>query len=78
MPQLLRSGDVDLRIAAGEVIALLYELGRDQNEVSGGFAELGRRGVLDVLSLDALSPAVRSNRLLQEVVTSRRLVSRDC
>ena len=38
MPQLLRSGDVDLRIAAGEVIALLYELGRDQNEVSGGVA----------------------------------------
>ena len=33
MPQLLQSTDVDLRIAAGEGIALLYELGRDRNEV---------------------------------------------
>lgn len=33
LPQLLESNDVDLRIAAGEAIALLYELAREENEV---------------------------------------------
>ncbi|XP_064632666.1 interferon-related developmental regulator 2-like isoform X2 [Lineus longissimus] len=32
LPQLLESADVDLRIAAGEAIALMYELAREQDE----------------------------------------------
>lgn len=33
MPELLSSNDVDLRIQAGETIALMYELARDEDEV---------------------------------------------
>lgn len=33
LPQILTSGDVDLRITAGEIIALMYELGREEDEV---------------------------------------------
>lgn len=34
LPQLLESDDVNLRIVAGETIALFYELAREEDEVS--------------------------------------------
>ena len=33
LPDILACQDIDLRIAAGETIALFYELGRSDNEV---------------------------------------------
>ena len=43
--------------AGGEVIALLYELGRDQNEASGGVtAGVGEGVLVYALSLNALLP----------------------
>lgn len=33
LPDLLLSSDVDLRITAGEAIALMYELAREEDEV---------------------------------------------
>ncbi len=34
LPELLESPDVELRISAGDTIALLYELAREMDEVS--------------------------------------------
>ena len=31
---LLQSSDVDLRVVAGETLALMYEMARDEDEVS--------------------------------------------
>ena len=33
LPEILESSDLDMRIAAGEAISLLYELAREQDEV---------------------------------------------
>ena len=33
MPDLLKNQDLELRISGGEAIALMYELGRDEDEV---------------------------------------------
>lgn len=37
LPDLLHSSDVELRIEAGETLALLYELAREENEVNTEF-----------------------------------------
>lgn len=34
LPELLESVDIELKIGAGEALALLYELAREQDEVS--------------------------------------------
>lgn len=40
LPRLLESEDVNMRIAAGETIALLFELARDVDAVSFNFITL--------------------------------------
>ena len=47
LPDILASQDIDLRIAAGETIALFYELGRNDNEV--------REPTCSTKSIEALS-----------------------
>lgn len=43
LPRLLESEDVNMRIAAGETIALLFELARDVDAVSFDFITLKRQ-----------------------------------
>lgn len=52
LPRLLESEDVNMRIAAGETIALLFELARDMDSVS-----LKPFAVINIL--DAVSPLVK-------------------
>jgi hypothetical protein len=65
LPQLLTSTDVDLRITAGETIALMYELAREEDEdfEGEGFAELCL--TLKTLATDSNKYRAKKDRKVQ-------------
>ena len=74
LPSLLHSDDVNLRIEVGESIAMLYELAREQNEVS----ILGQESSL-VISLTLFKLATSCGLLIyfriKEVISTKNLQS---